>query len=214
MSIWNFLGLPDKKDYDALLGTVEKLTEKEEAAVCQLSTLMQTHMEQQAECQRALLQEIISLQEHLTQMERALTNYSAFTQNQSDNIREQLQELQNQLILHVTDAKASSKHLEQQINDFPAAMQGTITANSDRCLEGIGKIVASISDSNAMLSKKSEEYHAALSSGLRVFSKQQLSAQSDGFSDLEVQIAQLYDLLKCIWLSDLSNSLEGMLPPK
>lgn len=154
MSIWNFLGLPDKKDYDALLGTVEKLTEKEEAAVCQLSTLMQTHMEQQAECQRALLQEIISLQEHLTQMERALTNYSAFTQNQSDNIREQLQELQNQLILHVTDAKASSKHLEQQINNFPSAMQGTITANSDRCLEGIGKIAASISDSNAMLSKK------------------------------------------------------------
>ena len=110
-------------------------------------------MERQAECQRALLQEIISLQEHLTQMERALTNYSAFTQNQSDNIREQLQELQNQLILHVTDAKASSKHLEQQINDFPAAMQGTITANSDRCLEGIGKIVASISDSNATVAR-------------------------------------------------------------
>lgn len=212
MSIWNFLGLPSKADYDALLEAVEGLAEKEEVAVRQLSTLVQAHMDQQADCQQRLLQELSGLQEQLTRTERALAEYSAFARKQLGSIWEQLQERQEQLNLHATDARASSEHLEHQIDDLSAVMQAQIDASSERCIESIESTAASILGNTSVLSEKMGEYYAALARGLRAFSKQQISAQSDGISSLETQIAQLFDLLKCIWLSDLSSSLEGMLP--
>ena len=211
MSFWNFIGLSSKEDYDALLEAVEGLTEKEEMAAHQLSASAQSHM-QQAECQQKLLREIVGLQEQLTRLEVIFAEYAASAQNRLDNMLEQFQERQDQIILHVTNVEMASKQLEEKMGDAAALIQARMDASSDRYIENMEGIAASISCSSSALSEKLKEYYSALARGLRACEKQQISAQSDGFSNLETQITQLFDLLKCIWLSDLSSSLETMLP--